>query len=51
MNVAINALPVAPGMTGIGAYAQAVVCSTAEFGGAHSYLYLTGQGASRRVLL
>ena len=41
MRVAINALPVSPGMTGIGSYALDLVYSTARFGRPHTYLYIT----------
>jgi glycosyltransferase involved in cell wall biosynthesis len=45
VKVAINALPAAPGMTGIGGYAQDLVRSTIACGRPHEYLYLTGPRA------
>ena len=51
MRVAVNALPVAEGKTGMGAYAAALVASTARFGDPHSYLYLTRPGADIQPLL
>ena len=43
VRVAINALPVLLGMTGIGSYAADLVAATAQFGRPHNYLYVTGQ--------
>ena len=41
MKIAINALPVGPGMTGIGAYTAALVAATRAAGGPHEYVYVT----------
>ena len=46
VRVAINALPVGAGMTGIGAYARALVRASGAQPGRHSFIYVTAKGAS-----
>ena len=50
MRICINAMPVGPGMTGIGSYTADLVASTIQYGGPHSYVYLTNGGSPKLPL-